>query len=108
MAIRPLHDRILVNRVPFDKKTKGGIIIPDTAKEKPYEGTVMAVGNGKVLDDGQVRKPSVNPGIASFSASTPEQRSSWMERKCPSSAKTTFWPSLSRRGNHVSKSRCVR
>ncbi|QTA83195.1 10 kDa chaperonin [Desulfonema limicola] len=52
MKLRPLQDRILVQRVEEESKTKGGIIIPDTAKEKPAEGRVVAVGNGKVGDDG--------------------------------------------------------
>jgi chaperonin GroES len=62
MAIRPLHDRVLVQRVKEEEKTKGGIIIPDTAKEKPVEGKVVAVGNGKVAEDGSVRKLEVKPG----------------------------------------------
>ena len=62
MAIRPLHDRILVKRVQEENKTKGGIIIPDTAKEKPIEGKVVAVGNGKLLDSGDVRKLEVKKG----------------------------------------------
>lgn len=62
MAIRPLHDRILVKRVQEENKTKGGIIIPDTAKEKPIEGKVVAVGNGKLLDNGEVRKLEVKKG----------------------------------------------
>jgi len=53
MKLRPLQDRILVQRVEEETKTKGGIIIPDTAKEKPAEGKVVAVGNGKVGDDGK-------------------------------------------------------
>ena len=61
MAIRPLQDRILVKRVKEEEKTKGGIIIPDTAKEKPVEGKVIAVGNGK-YEDGKLRKPDVKPG----------------------------------------------
>lgn len=52
MQLRPLQDRILVQRVEEEEKTKGGIIIPDTAKEKPAEGKIVAVGNGKVGDDG--------------------------------------------------------
>jgi chaperonin GroES len=52
MKIRPLHDRILVKRVEEAETRRGGIIIPDTAKEKPQEGKVVAVGNGKVTDDG--------------------------------------------------------
>lgn len=53
LKIRPLHDRIIVKRLSEEEKTKGGIIIPDTAKEKPQEAEVIAVGNGKVLDDGK-------------------------------------------------------
>ncbi|MDL2275771.1 co-chaperone GroES [Desulfosarcina sp. OttesenSCG-928-G10] len=53
MKLRPLQDRILVQRVEEETKTKGGIIIPDTAKEKPAEGKVVAVGNGKMGDDGK-------------------------------------------------------
>ena len=53
MKLRPLQDRLLVQRVEEEAKTKGGIIIPDTAKEKPAEGKVVAVGNGKVGDDGK-------------------------------------------------------
>lgn len=53
MKLRPLQDRILVTRVDEEEKTKGGIIIPDTAKEKPAEGKVTAVGNGKLGDDGK-------------------------------------------------------
>ena len=53
MKIRPLHDRVIVERVDEEETTKGGIIIPDTAKEKPVEGKVMAVGDGKVADDGK-------------------------------------------------------
>jgi chaperonin GroES len=53
MKVRPLHDRVIVKRVEEENKTKGGIIIPDTAKEKPIEGKVIAVGNGKVLESGQ-------------------------------------------------------
>jgi chaperonin GroES len=62
MKVRPLHDRILVKRVEEEKKSKGGIIIPDTAKEKPQEGRVVAVGTGKVLDDGTVRALEVGKG----------------------------------------------
>jgi chaperonin GroES len=62
MKIRPLQDRILVKRIAEEEKTKGGIIIPDTAKEKPQEGKVIAVGNGKVLEDGKVQKLDVKKG----------------------------------------------
>jgi chaperonin GroES len=60
--IRPLQDRVLIKRVQEEQKTKGGIIIPDTAKEKPIEGEVVAVGNGKVQEDGTVRKLDVKAG----------------------------------------------
>ena len=62
MKIRPLQDRIVVKRLAEEEKTKGGIIIPDTAKEKPIEGEVVAVGNGKVLEDGKVRPLDVKAG----------------------------------------------
>jgi chaperonin GroES len=62
MKIRPLQDRVIVQRVKEEEKSKGGIIIPDTAKEKPVEGTVIAVGNGKVLEDGSVRKLDIKAG----------------------------------------------
>jgi chaperonin GroES len=52
MKVRPLHDRLLVRRVEKEETAKGGIIIPDTAKEKPQEGEVLAVGNGKILENG--------------------------------------------------------
>ena len=62
MKIRPLHDRILVKRIDEEETTKGGIIIPDTAKEKPSEGKVVAVGAGKIQDDGKVRSLDVKKG----------------------------------------------
>ena len=62
MKIRPLHDRILVKRIEDEEKTKGGIIIPDSAKEKPQEGKVIAVGNGKIADDGTVTPLDVKKG----------------------------------------------
>ena len=62
MSFRPLHDRILVRRVESDEKTKGGIIIPDTAKEKPQEGEVIAVGPGTRSDAGQIQPLDVKVG----------------------------------------------
>jgi chaperonin GroES len=62
MRIRPLQDRIVVSRIADQEKTKGGIIIPDTAKEKPIEGKVLAIGNGRVLEDGSVRKLDIKVG----------------------------------------------
>jgi chaperonin GroES len=62
MKMRPLHDRILVKRVEEEAKTKGGIIIPDTAKEKPQEAKVVAVGSGRVTDEGKVVALEVKKG----------------------------------------------
>ena len=62
MKIRPLQDRIIVKRTEEEETTKGGLIIPDTAKEKPQEGKVIAVGKGKVGDDGKVLALDVKPG----------------------------------------------
>ena len=62
MNIRPLQDRVIVKRVKEEEKTKGGIIIPDSAKEKPLEGKVVAVGDGKMGDDGKVRALAVKAG----------------------------------------------
>jgi len=62
MKIRPLQDRILVERIEEDSKSKGGIIIPDSAKEKPQEGRVIAVGNGKIRDDGSTQPLDVKKG----------------------------------------------
>ena len=62
MKIKPLQDRVVVRRIKEDEKTKGGLYIPDTAKEKPVEGTVVAVGNGKVLEDGTLRKLDIKTG----------------------------------------------
>ncbi len=62
MSIRPLQDRVLIKRVREEEKTKGGIIIPDTAKEKPMEGKVVAVGNGAIQKDGSLRKLEVKKG----------------------------------------------
>ena len=62
MKIRPLHDRVIVKRIEEEETTKGGIIIPDTAKEKPSEGKIVAVGKGKVLDNGEVQALEVKKG----------------------------------------------
>ena len=59
---RPLHDRVVVRRIDAEEKTKGGIIIPDTAKEKPQEGKVVAVGKGKVTEDGKLQPLDVKKG----------------------------------------------
>ncbi len=62
MKIRPLQDRVIVRRVQEEEKTKGGLFIPDSAKEKPTEAIVLAVGSGKTLEDGTVRKLDVKEG----------------------------------------------
>jgi chaperonin GroES len=62
MKVRPLHDRVIVKRIEEEETTKGGIIIPDTAKEKPSEGKVIAVGNGKLLDNGKLQALEVKAG----------------------------------------------
>ncbi len=62
MRFRPLHDRVVVKRIDEEQKTKGGIIIPDTAKEKPMQGEVLAVGPGARNDKGELVAPDVKPG----------------------------------------------
>ncbi|MBI4125321.1 MAG: co-chaperone GroES [Deltaproteobacteria bacterium] len=62
LKIRPLQDRLIVRRLSEEEKTAGGIIIPDTAKEKPQEGEVLAVGNGKILENGKTQPLDVKPG----------------------------------------------
>jgi chaperonin GroES len=62
MKIRPLHDRVIVKRLEEERKTASGIVIPDTAAEKPDQGEILAVGKGKILDSGDVRKLDVKVG----------------------------------------------
>jgi chaperonin GroES len=62
MSLRPLHDRILVRRLEEEEQRRGGIIIPDTAKEKPQQATVLAVGTGRLTDDGKVQQLDVKVG----------------------------------------------
>ncbi len=62
MNIRPLHDRVIVKRVDEDKMSPGGIVIPDSATEKPIEGEIIAVGNGKLLDNGELRALDLKKG----------------------------------------------
>jgi chaperonin GroES len=62
MKFRPLHDRVIVKRVEEEEKTSGGIIIPDAAKEKPQEGKIIAVGKGKILENGKVSPLDVKKG----------------------------------------------
>ena len=62
MQVRPLHDRVLVKRFNEEERSKGGIIIPDTAKEKPIQGEIIAVGQGRIAEDGKVRPLDVKKG----------------------------------------------
>ncbi|MGD8372673.1 MAG: co-chaperone GroES [Syntrophobacterales bacterium] len=62
MKLRPLHDRVIVKRIEEEEKTSGGIIIPDTAKEKPQQGKVIAIGKGKILENGKVSPLTVKKG----------------------------------------------
>ncbi len=62
LKLRPLHDRVIVQREEEERTSPGGIVIPDTATEKPIQGKVLAVGNGKILDSGEVRAPDVKVG----------------------------------------------
>ena len=73
MKVRPLHDRIIVERIEEDEQRVGGIIIPDTAKEKPQQGKVIAVGKGRIEKDGKVTPLDVKAGDTCCSASTPGQ-----------------------------------
>jgi chaperonin GroES len=62
VKIRPLHDRVIVRRLEEERKSPGGIVIPDTAKEKPIQGEIVAVGHGKILEDGKLRPLDVKVG----------------------------------------------
>ena len=62
MALQPLGDRIVVKQLEAEEKTKGGLVLPDSAKEKPQEGKVISVGSGRLLEDGSVKKLEVKPG----------------------------------------------
>jgi chaperonin GroES len=62
MSIRPLHDRVIIKRMEEERKTAGGIVIPDSATEKPVRGKVIAVGNGKIMENGNIRPLEVKPG----------------------------------------------
>jgi chaperonin GroES len=62
MSIRPLHDRVIVERLEEERTSPGGIVIPDTAKEKPIKGKVVAIGTGKLLENGEIRKLDVKVG----------------------------------------------
>jgi hypothetical protein len=75
--IRPLYDRLVVKRIEETERMQGGLHIPDSAKEKPQEGEVVAVGKGKRLEDGKLCRWTCKSVTASYSASIPAVRSSW-------------------------------
>ena len=91
MKIRPLYDRIVVKRIEEQETTRNGIVIPDSAKEKPQEGEVIAVGRGKRLDDGQWSPLTSKPATASFLESIPATIPSWRAPSTSSCAKTMSW-----------------
>ena len=78
VSVKPLHDRIIVKRLEQETKTTGGIIIPDTAKEKPLKGEVVAIGKGRVNDEGKVLPLEVKKGIRFFLVNMPEPSFKWM------------------------------
>jgi chaperonin GroES len=80
MSVRPLRDRVLVKRVEEQERRIGGIIVPDTAKEKPQQAKVVAVGHGRVDDDGKTIPWMSRQGRTCSLGSTPARRSSWMAR----------------------------
>ena len=82
MKFRPLHDRVVIRRIEGEDKTKGGIIIPDTAKEKPQEGEVIAVGPGAVTRAASSFRPTSKRATGSSSANGPAQRSRSTGRTC--------------------------
>ena len=88
MKVRPLHDRIIVQRIEEGEQKVGGIIIPDTAKEKPQQGKVIAVGPGKVKDDGKRQPLDVRTATPSCSASTRARKSRSTARNTSSCART--------------------
>ena len=82
MAFRPLHDRVVVRRLEGEEKSKGGIIIPDTAKEKPQQGEIVAVGPGARDENGKIMRSTSRPATGCCSANGPAPRSSSMARTC--------------------------
>ena len=82
MSFRPLHDRVLVRRVEAEEKTAGGIIIPDSAKEKPAEGEIVSVGEGASNEDGDRISPTSRPVTACCSANGPAPKSRSMAKSC--------------------------
>ena len=80
MKIRPLNDRVIVKRMEEERKTASGIVIPDAATEKPDQGEIIAVGKGKIGDDGKLQPMASKSATACCSANMPVRRSRWMAR----------------------------
>jgi len=97
MKLRPLHDRVIVKRLDTERKTSSGIVIPDNAAEKPDQGEILAVGNGKIQEDGKVRPMAVRLATKCSLASTAARPSRLTARNCSSCAKKTSWQSWSNR-----------
>jgi len=91
MKVRPLHDRILVKRLEKKEKSCGGIIIPDTAKEKPMEGSVIAVGKGRILKDGKIWGVDVKKGDRILMSNYAGTEVKIGEGNTSSCARTTSW-----------------
>jgi len=91
--IRPLHDRVIVRRIEEGEQVRGGIIIPDTAKEKPQEGEVVAAGEGKYKDDGTRQALDVKAGDRVLFGNTAAQKSRSTEKNFSSCVKMKFWES---------------
>ena len=93
MNVRPLHDRIIIQRLEEGEQKVGGIIIPDSAKEKPQQGKVIAAGNGKSKDDGKRLPLEVKAGDTILFGKYSGRRSSSMARNTSSCEKTKYWAS---------------
>lgn len=91
MKLRPLQDRIIIKRVDQEKTTASGIVIPDNAAEKPDQGEVIAVGNGKVLEDGKVLPLDVKSATSFFSENIPARPSRLTAKNCSSCMNPTSW-----------------
>ena len=82
MKMRPLHDRVIVKRTEEERTSPGGIVIPDAATEKPIKGEIVAAGNGKILENGEIRALDVKVGDRCCSASTPAPKSKLKAKNC--------------------------
>ena len=91
MKIRPLHDRVIVKRMEEERKTASGIVIPDTAAEKPDQGEVVAIGKGRILEDGKVRPLDIKVGDRILFGKYPARPSGSKVTSCSSCAKKTSW-----------------